>query len=148
MEIGSYIGESALIFSSFPFVEELNCIDPMVHISDNLNRPKDQLVYCFKRRLHHLRHKVKLNIEKSEEYVKKVIDKSIDVVYIDGSHKCLDVLNDLNLWYPKLRSGGFLCGHDYKNGHGGVEQAVDKFVSRHQLNINKIYVDSSFMIRV
>tara|TARA_Y100000385_G_scaffold195050_1_gene201901 strand:+ start:6954 stop:7562 length:609 start_codon:yes stop_codon:yes gene_type:complete len=149
VEIGSYVGESALIFASFSFVKELNCVDPLVF---GTRTRRTDLEDCFRKRLKifmkHPRPKVHLHLETSEEYSKKVLDNSLDVVYIDGSHKYESVLNDLELWYPKLRSGGFLCGHDYKNGHEGVEQAVDEFVSRHQLNINKTYRDHSFMIRV
>ena len=146
VEIGSYTGESALIFAAFPFVKELNCVDPMV-----LGKRTD-LEESFRERLKYFMKpfwpKVDLHIETSEEYSKKVPDNSIDVVYIDGDHEYPCVLNDLYLWYPKLRSGGFLCGHDYQCGHKGVDKALEEFVDYYGLEIFKTYGDHSFMIRV
>lgn len=139
VEIGSYIGESALIFSSFPFVKELNCVDPMI-----LGERKD-LEKCFRERLKHS--EVKLHVETSEQYAKKVKNNSLHVVYIDGDHEYVSVLNDLDLWYPKLMYGGFLCGHDYMGKHKGVDQALNEFVDYHGLQIYKTYRDGSFMIR-
>ena len=39
-------------------------------------------------------------------------DESVDFVYIDGNHDYKYVLEDLKSWYPKVKSGGFLCGDD------------------------------------
>lgn len=146
VEIGSYIGESALIFASFSFVKELNCVDPLV------SGRRTDLEDCFRERLKIFmkprRPKVHLHLETSEEYSKKVSDNSLDVVYIDGNHNYPCVLNDLDLWYPKLRSGGFLCGHDYKNTHKGVDKALEEFVDYHNLKIFKTYVDRSFLVKV
>ncbi|MCA9806745.1 MAG: class I SAM-dependent methyltransferase [Cyanobacteria bacterium HKST-UBA06] len=55
-------------------------------------------------------------------------DNSLDFVYIDGSHEYNDVLEDLNLWYPKVKPGGWFCGHDYVfDEFPGVTSAVDHF---------------------
>jgi len=39
----------------------------------------------------------------------------LDFVYIDGNHEYSHVINDLDSWYPKLKSGGVFAGHDYNN---------------------------------
>lgn len=54
-------------------------------------------------------------------------DSSVDGVYIDASHNFKDVLNDLQLWYPKVVSGGLISGHDW--GYRGVAQAVIQFLN-------------------
>lgn len=59
-------------------------------------------------------------------------DGFFDFVYIDATHTYEAVRDDLAAWYPKVREGGLLCGHDYMDGlfHGkqfGVKQAVDEF---------------------
>lgn len=36
-----------------------------------------------------------------------------DMVFIDGDHTKSGVENDIEIWYPKLVSGGLICGHDY-----------------------------------
>ena len=40
-------------------------------------------------------------------------DGSLDYVYIDGNHAYDFVKEDLELWWPKLKSGGLMAGHDY-----------------------------------
>ena len=42
-------------------------------------------------------------------------DNFFDFVYIDAGHRYEQVLEDMNLWYPKVRSKGILCGHDFNN---------------------------------
>jgi len=54
-------------------------------------------------------------------------NNSIDGIFIDASHEYEDVLNDLKAWYPKVKSGGYFCGHDYSGGWPGVVQAVNEF---------------------
>ena len=151
VEIGSYIGESALIFASFDYVKQIDCVDPFIigaKIKDKEERFKERLSYFMRSG----KEKVFLHKETSESYAQKVKDYSLDVVYIDGDHKYASVLNDLDLWYPKLKSGGFLCGHDYNkrpnHKHVGVRQAVDEFLDFHNLEIFKTYCDNSFLVKV
>lgn len=40
-------------------------------------------------------------------------DESVDFVYIDGDHSEQGIIKDLNAWYPKIKSTGWLGGHDY-----------------------------------
>jgi hypothetical protein len=40
-------------------------------------------------------------------------DESLDFVYIDGNHAYEFVKEDLEIWWPKIKSGGVLMGHDY-----------------------------------
>lgn len=61
-------------------------------------------------------------------------DGSLDFVYIDANHSYLAARDDLRVWYPKIRPGGLLAGHDYLDGvkaEGvfGVKTAVDEFAS-------------------
>lgn len=41
-------------------------------------------------------------------------DKSLDFVYIDSNHELSFVINDLVGWAPKVRHGGIISGHDYR----------------------------------
>ncbi len=41
------------------------------------------------------------------------LDNSLDFVYIDANHAYDFVKEDIELWYPKVKKGGYLCGHDY-----------------------------------
>jgi hypothetical protein len=44
----------------------------------------------------------------------EVPDDSLHFVYIDANHSYDAVLADLHAWSPKVRSGGIVCGHDYR----------------------------------
>jgi len=44
---------------------------------------------------------------------KLYLDKSLDFVYIDASHDYQSVKQDILSWYPKIKSGGKLAGHDF-----------------------------------
>lgn len=59
-------------------------------------------------------------------------DGSLDFAYIDANHSYPAVAADLRAWYPKVRPGGLLAGHDYLDGVVGgcvfgVRTAVDDF---------------------
>ena len=57
-----------------------------------------------------------------------------DFVYVDGNHAYSAVLNDLRLYYPRTKDGGFIAGHDFANHmmpnfhNFGVIEAVCDFV--------------------
>jgi len=54
-------------------------------------------------------------------------DESVDFVFVDASHYYEPVRNDLWLWYPKVKKGGLMGGHDYFE-KGDVKKAVDEFL--------------------
>jgi hypothetical protein len=47
-----------------------------------------------------------------------------DIVSIDALHDYDSVLEDIHLWWPKVRIGGMLCGHDFNHKWPGCERAV------------------------
>ena len=50
---------------------------------------------------------------------------SVDFVFIDADHRYEAVVQDIQAWLPKLKSGGFIAGHDYSGGGNlGVSRAV------------------------
>jgi hypothetical protein len=59
-----------------------------------------------------------------------VPDESLDCLYIDCCHEYGCVKNDLAAWYPKVKKGGIVAGHDVKNPMYGVERAVYKFTNQ------------------
>lgn len=51
-----------------------------------------------------------------------------DFLYHDGSHLYDDLRRDLKGWLPKMKEGGLICGHDYREFDiFGVIKAVDEF---------------------
>ena len=47
----------------------------------------------------------------SEDAVDDIPEK-LDFVYIDGNHAYEYVKKDIGLYYPKLKKGGVIGGHD------------------------------------
>ena len=55
-------------------------------------------------------------------------DQQHDLVFIDALHDYENVTADLAAWWPKVRAGGVLAGHDFNHKWPGVERAVaEKF---------------------
>lgn len=51
---------------------------------------------------------------------------SVDLVFIDAGHDYENALTDIKAWWPLVRQGGYLCGHDYQHQFPGVMRAVAK----------------------
>lgn len=75
-----------------------------------------------------------LAIAFSHDVAQFIADESLDFVFIDGDHAYESVKQDINDWFPKVRKGGIVSGHDYylfRSGRGGIVQAVDEFAAQH-----------------
>lgn len=71
----------------------------------------------------------------SLEAVKAYKDESLDFVFIDARHEYEFIKADIEAWYPKVKKGGILSGHDYD--WTGVKQAVDEFFPKTELTISR-----------
>ena len=60
--------------------------------------------------------------------------KSVDLVYIDGSHEFDNVVEDANTWKRKIRNGGIISGHDYGAGWPEVKRAVESCFSLNEIH--------------
>jgi hypothetical protein len=70
----------------------------------------------------------------SEEAVKDIHDK-LDFVYIDGAHDYLFVKKDIELYYPLVKVGGVIGGHDYSPFFLGVIRGVNEFTDKHNFKM-------------
>ena len=61
----------------------------------------------------------------SEEAAKHIKKGELDFVYIDANHEYPYVIKDLEYWYPKVKKGGIIAGHDYQLE--GVRDAVKEY---------------------
>lgn len=77
----------------------------------------------------------------SREASELIPNGSLDFCYLDGDHSLRGVQEDIQLWEPKVKSGGILAGHDYipdgtyPFGAFGVKSAVDEFVASRKLRL-------------
>jgi len=58
-------------------------------------------------------------------------EKSLDFVFVDGDHRAGACLADMNAWWPKLKSGGVLAGHDIDLIE--VYEDVVKFINKNTI---------------
>jgi hypothetical protein len=76
------------------------------------------------------------NTESLKEYINPIIecsylapkyykDRSLDFVYIDADHSYEIVKKDIKSWYPKVKIGGVIAGHDYYNSNQVISAVHD-----------------------
>ena len=81
-------------------------------------------------------HDVVLLKEDSLAAVRRFENNSLDFVYIDADHRFDWVMRDIIEWYKKVKKGGILAGHDYRDNEiVRVKIAVDVYVEQHNLKL-------------
>lgn len=104
------------------------------HDDDNVaQREQDRNYEITRNRLARFGDRSKILRMTSEEAARQIPDASLDFVYLDARHDYASVKEDIALWYPKVKPGGVLAGHDYLEGKigdtvFGVKPAVDEFI--------------------
>ena len=139
VEVGVWKGDLSRQIIQKP-ISKLYLVDPWKSINDvegrlhNTEQKNLDKIYRIVRRRFSFDKKIEIIRKFSTEAMLDIQDDSVDWIYIDGNHSYEFVKEDLNGWWPKLRSGGFLCGDDYIDGKHqievlkfGVVQAVDEF---------------------
>jgi hypothetical protein len=75
----------------------------------------------------------------SEAAAQNFTDGMLDFVFIDADHSYEGCKRDIAAWYPKLKDGALLSGHDYDHPEypsWGVKRAVDEFAKSHGLSVD------------
>lgn len=144
IEIGSYMGESTMLFASSQLFNKIYAIDP--YIGDEPFNSLSEITWKDVKEQFNINTRFFNNIELIQEYsqytVSKFEDKSIDFIYIDANHTYESVKNDLQLYLPKLKSNSVIAGHDYCDiKWPGVIKAVNEVLGKP----NKVYQDSSWI---
>lgn len=72
-----------------------------------------------------------------EDAVKLFPDDHFDFLYFDGyAHTGQDSGKTLELYWPKLKKGGIISGHDFHPDYQPTIDEVTKFASKHKLSFN------------
>ena len=85
----------------------------------------------------------------STEAAELVQDESLSFCYIDCNHRYEDISVDLPTWWPKVKPGGILAGHDFLAMELGVNRAVKEFAAKHGLKVHLVVEhqqDASFYL--
>jgi predicted O-methyltransferase YrrM len=129
-EIGVALGGYAnVLLRDSPGIKKYVCIDPFngVHQACPASVPIENLAKYGS--------KVEFVQKESSAAAGQFQDGYFDFVYIDGNHDYEFVRQDLALYWPKIRVGGMIAGHDYHFSQKGVIKAVDEFVAKHGLKL-------------
>lgn len=58
-------------------------------------------------------------------------DESLDFIFIDADHSYEGVKKDITLWSPKVKTGGYIVGHDID--WEGVKRAVEELIPEYKV---------------
>jgi len=73
----------------------------------------------------------------STEAAYMIDDLSLDFVFIDGDHSVESAYDDITAWFPKVRHGGMMIGHDYN--WPSVKFVVDNLIPQFTLHENNCW---------
>jgi hypothetical protein len=116
VEVGTFRGNFAEQICRFTQCEKLYYVDPYRSYDDFRDRINDldlgAIFETTKKRLSPFGDRVSFLRDFSEKGADAFAAGILDLVYIDANHQREFVTGDLIAWYPKVRSGGLLCGDD------------------------------------
>jgi predicted O-methyltransferase YrrM len=121
IEVGVYKGRSCFFLA----VEAVNSGKAIqICAVDKFDHPHAMRDFDAIRTAHDLRNTVHMFVAPSVEAARHFQNGSLDFVFLDADHTYESVKADLAAWWPKVRPGGILAGHDFASEFPGVEQAV------------------------
>ena len=144
IEIGSYIGESTLMFAKN--FKQVISIDPYINDYD----PNDIACnYATFDKVYHqfLKNTISIpNIKSIRDTSQNAFDilnkDKWDVVYIDGIHTLDGVYHDITKYKTIINSSGFICGHDY--GWGNIRHNLGRIFND---KVDSVFKDGSWVVK-
>jgi predicted O-methyltransferase YrrM len=125
VEIGCWKGQSTKVL--------LEASEGVIHAIDHFEGSKTDESFGFAKVqdvysqfMDNVGHYPNLRVHKmgSEDAVSSFKDGELDLVWIDADHSHEGCSRDIDLWLPKVKKGGLICGHDY-GVCSGVTTSVD-----------------------
>ncbi len=151
LEIGSFMGESTLLFASMGCFDEIHCIEPFSGDFDEYKEYGDDwgvIKREFWTNTRHFKDKIHLYKDFSYNMVDKFEDESFDFIYIDARHEYENIKLDLMDYLPKVKKGGSIGGHDYSKEFSGVQRAVNEMCNDlGQTQPENVFMDNSWLVR-
>lgn len=125
-EIGSYSGESTVIFAQK--AKFISAIDPWENNYDRTDKSSSIFPMSVVENSFDERTRMFTNIKKvklaSVQAAELFESKSLDFVYVDGLHTYSGVKQDILSWLPKIKKKGLIGGHDYTRRPARFKQVI------------------------
>lgn len=161
LEIGSFEGKSTIWLLENILThptDRLTCIDTFMGSAEHSEKDYQVNISLIEEHfLHNIEvsgAKEKVTILKgfSREILPKLIHKSFDFIYIDGSHKASDVLEDTILSFLLLKKNGVLIFDDYKwidveNILERPKLAIDAFLQIYEGQYQLLFKDYQVIVK-
>ena len=137
VELGCYAGKSTAVMapickrnvSSFIAIDNFWGTDPKDPATQNQRDRDMQAVFRNNMKKMGLLDYIEVHKLDSAASAQLFVDGTVDFCFIDASHVEEDVVKDIDAWWPKIREGGTLAGHDYT--WGSVKNATRAFIQAH-----------------
>jgi len=149
-EIGVHAGKNSLSMMKNLDIKMLYGIDPYVVYDGYVEECYEQTQKAFNSTKQQAYDKLRNYMEHytfvtkfSNDAVNDVPDE-LDFVYVDGNHEYSYVKDDIKNWYPKIKKGGVIGGHNYfdmTDEHFGVHKAVNEFSVNNNIDLFFKYPD-------
>lgn len=133
-EIGVLGGTNAVsMLTSWPELSVLHLVDSYGGITDQDPRFREWV-----KRFDQFGERITWHIMTSVQAASRLAAESLDLdfVYIDANHRYWQVKQDCCAWWPIVKAGGILCGHDWRT-HGSVQKAVKSWAHQNGLGVSE-----------
>lgn len=81
----------------------------------------------------------------STEFGETLTDESLDFVFIDGDHSYDATLKDIQLYWPKVKTGGVFAGHDINLTT--VSKAVEDYFKETEIKVTVVDNNAWYIIK-
>lgn len=136
VEVGVDQGNFAVAFLSQWRGEKMYLVDPYLNGSGFFEHDREWDYQCVMHSLGNKRNMCRFIRAKSTDaprYIREKDKERIGFIYIDGDHSHRAVVEDLRTWWPLVKGGGILAGHDWE--WDGVKKAVSDFADSLSLDV-------------
>lgn len=160
IEIGSDKGEYAGHILSKSKLEKLYCVDPWIdnfgseyregHYDPNGDVRFSQCAETLDEYLAANRCEL-VRAKSVDAFLDSNLPEEFDFCYIDGDHSMEGIFNDVYLWTTRVKVGGIVAGHDYKDGGDSgmsdyfgnqlpymVKSVVDNYCKQYGYKLNEV----------
>lgn len=137
-EVGVFSGEHAFALLKHQSITWLYLVDQYREYTDYTQDQMDQACRDMQVRLCRWKNKSLLKMPSLQAAQSMPL---LDFVYIDASHDYDSVVADIQVWWPKVKPGGILGGHDFDFIHPGVIKGVIEFAVHNELKLETLDPD-------